>query len=223
VAHGISKIATVIDVPDEVLEDLEQARSYIDGRLTLFVQMEEEDQLLNGSGVAPNLLGLNATSGTQTKTVALTAAADVLLRANLDALYEAITLVRVVGMLEPDGVAIHPNDYQKFRLGKDGNNQYYGGGPFMGPYGQGSMVNDAPLWGLRTVVTSAVTEGVAWLGAFATGGTVFRKGGITVDATNSDGSKFLSNITTIRAEERVGLAILRPSAFVKVTFDWNPA
>lgn len=224
VSHSISKVATVLDVPDEVLEDLAQARSYIDGRLTLFIQMEEEDQLLNGSGVAPNITGLNTVSGTQSVTVAATGTdANAMVVPNLDGIYNAITEIRVVALMEPDGIVVHPNDYQKFRLGRDANDQYFGGGPFMGQYGQGGMVNDAPIWGLRTVVTAAVTEGTAWVGAFEAGGTVWRKGGITVDATNSDGDKFLSNITTIRAEERVGLAVYRPAAFDKVTFDWVSA
>lgn len=208
----ISKIATVIDVPDEVLEDLDQARSYIDGRLSLFVQMEEEQQLVSGDGTGTNITGLLNTSGTQTETAATE-------DDNLDALYRAITKVRTVALLEPDGVAINPLDYQYIRLTRDGNEQYYGGGPFTGAYGNGGLVNDPGVWGLRTVVTPAVPAGTAVVGAWQVGGAVFRKGGITVDATNSDGEKFRSNITTIRAEERVGLAIYRPAAFVEVTLD----
>lgn len=212
VEHGISKIATVLDVPDEFLEDMAAARSYIDGRLTLFIQMEEEDQLLNGSGTAPNLRGILNTSGIQTTTSA--AAAD-----NFDALYRAITAVRQVGMLEPDGVAINPTDYQALRLSTDGNGQYFGGGPFTGggSYGQSGAINDPGVWGLRTIVTPAVPVGTAVVAAWQAGAQVFRKGGITVDATNSDDGKFKTNITTIRAEERVGLAVYRPAAFNRVT------
>lgn len=210
VEHGLSKIATVLDVPDELLEDLDAARSYIDGRLILFIQQEEEDQVLNGSGVAPNVRGLLNTSGIQTG--AATAEAD-----NLDAFYRAITSVRQVAQLEPDGIVVNPTDYQTLRLTKDGNSQYYGGGPFAGPYGTSGGVNDPGLWGLRTIVTPAVAAGTAVVGAFKSGGQVFRKGGITVDSTNSDGDKFRSNISTVRAEERIALAIYRPAAFYKLT------
>jgi HK97 family phage major capsid protein len=78
-------------------------------------------------------------------------------------------------------------------------------------------VNDPGVWGLRTVVTPAVPAGTAVVAAWAAGAQVFRKGGITVDSTNSDGDKFRSNISTIRAEERLGLAVYRPSAFDVVT------
>lgn len=206
----LSKIATVLDVPDEFLEDMEAARSYIDGRLTLFIQQEEEDQLLNGSGTAPNVRGLLNTSGILTETS--TAAAD-----NFAALYRAITEVRTTALLEPDGVVINPTDYQRLRLETDSNGQFFGGGPFTGAYGNAGSVNDPGVWGLRTVISPAVAAGTALVGAFGAGAQVFRKGGITVDSTNADGEKFRSNISTIRAEERVTLAVYRPAAFNRVT------
>lgn len=210
VEHGLSKIATVLDVPDEFLEDMEAARSYIDGRLTLFIQQAEEDQLLNGSGAAPNVRGILNTAGIQTQNAA--DAGD-----NFDALYRAITQVRTGALLEPDGVVINPVDYQRLRLTTDGNGQYFGGGPFAGAYGNAGAINDPGVWGMRTVVSPAVPAGTAVLGAWSAGAQVFRKGGITVDSTNSDGEKFRSNISTIRAEERIGLAVYRPAAFVRVT------
>lgn len=210
VEHGLSKIATVLDVPDEFLEDMDAARSYIDGRLTLFIQLEEEDQILNGSGTAPNMRGILNTSGIQT--TASAASAD-----NIEAIYRAITSVRQVAQLEPDGVVVHPTDYQSMRLAQDGNGQYFGGGPFAGQYGNGGVVNDPGVWGLRTIVTSAVAQGTALVGAWQAGAQLFRKGGITVDSTNSDGEKFRSNISTIRAEERLALAVYRPAAFNRVT------
>lgn len=210
VEHALSKIATVLDVPDEFLEDMDAARSYIDGRLTLFIQQEEEDQILNGNGTAPNLRGILQTVGILTEASA--AAAD-----NFAAIYRAITEVRTVAQLEPDGLVIHPTDYQNLRLTQDANEQFYGGGPFAGAYGTGGAINDPAVWGLRTVITPAVAAGTVVVGAWKAGGMIFRKGGITVDSTNSDGEKFRSNISTIRAEERLGLAVFRPAAFNKVT------
>lgn len=211
VDQTLSKIATILDVPDEFLQDMSAARSYIDGRLTLFMQLAEENQLVNGSGTAPNIRGILNTSGIQTEVQA--AAPDTA----LDALYRAITKCRTVAFLEPDGVVINPTDYQAIRLTKDSNLQYYGGGPFTGAYGTSGGTNDPGVWGLRTVITTAVAAKTAIVGAWQAGGMVFRKGGIVVDSTNSDAAKFASNISTIRAEERLALAVFRPSAFVKVT------
>jgi hypothetical protein len=45
---------------------------------------------------------------------------------------------------------------------------------------------------------------------------VWRKGGMSVEATNSNDTDFLLNLIAIRAEERLGLAVYRPTAYVEV-------
>ncbi len=219
VDEPVRKIATTIKVTDEMLEDEAQIRSYIDGRLGLFVQMAEEAQLTSGSGVAPNLTGILNRAG-------LTAAQAKGADTALDAIFKDITKIRVASFLEPDSIVLHPTDWQNIRLLKDANNQYYGGGPFnYGPYGVGqntsrtSMITAGSdtLWGLRVVVTTAITVGTALIGAFGTAAQVFRRGGIVVEATNSNEDDFKNNLVAIRAEERLALAVYRPSAFSTVT------
>ena len=39
---------------------------------------------------------------------------------------------------------------------------------------------------------------------------------MTVEASNSHGSLFVQNLVAIRAEERLGLGLFRPSAFVQL-------
>ena len=70
---------------------------------------------------------------------------------------------------------------------------------------------------MRVLVTSAITVGTALVGAFGEGAAIFRKGGVTVEATNCHGTYFASDITTLRAELRLALGVFRPSAFVAVT------
>ena len=53
----VKKIATSLVVTDEMLEDVDQVQSYINGRLTLFVQNQTETSLLNGAGTN-DLVGL---------------------------------------------------------------------------------------------------------------------------------------------------------------------
>src|SRR5262249_3527123 len=56
--ESVRKLAHWLPVTDEILEDVAQLTSYINQRLRLGVQLAEDDQLLNGNGTAPNLLGL---------------------------------------------------------------------------------------------------------------------------------------------------------------------
>src|SRR5690606_5969633 len=91
---------------------------------------------------------------------------------NADALYRAATKVSTATGLTADAIVINPADYEALRLRKDGNEQYYGGGFFTGPYGNGEADWQPPIWGRRTVVTPAVAAGTAVVGAFATAATV---------------------------------------------------
>lgn len=204
----VKKIAVTGKVTDEMFADFPMMRDYVNNRLRFMVAEREEAQLLLGDGVGANLTGVLSTSGIQTQAKA----ADTV----PDAIHKAITKVRSVGFFEPDALVIHPNDWQDLRLLKDDNNQYYGGGPFTGPYGNGPIAGPT-LWGLRVVVTTAITEGTALVGAFQLGGQVFYREGITIDATNSNEDDFIYNRITIRVEERAALAIYRPLAFCKVT------
>ena len=125
--------------------------------------------------------------------------------------------------LDPDGIVVHPTNWQAIRTAKDTSGQYYGGGPFYGPYGgpQGpagaSQFSVDSIWGVPVVVTSAITLGSALVGAFGQAAAVYRRQGVTVEATNSHSTWFADNITAIRAEERLALAVYRQSAFTVVT------
>jgi HK97 family phage major capsid protein len=60
-------------------------------------------------------------------------------------------------------------------------------------------------------------RGTALIGAFKQGGQIFRRSGLTVEASNSHSTFFQENQTAIRAEERLALAVYRPGAFGTVT------
>ena len=72
-----------------------------------------------------------------------------------------------------------------------------------------------PLWGLTTVVTPAIKAGTVLAGAFKDA-TLFRKGGVRVDAANTNVDDFEHNLVTLRAEERIALKVPRPSAFAEI-------
>jgi HK97 family phage major capsid protein len=194
----VRKIATWIPATSEFLEDNAGIRSYIEQRLRFMLEREEEDQILNGNGDAPNLSGILDRS-----IQSVTSSND------LDAIYHAITEVRVDGQAEPTAVVIHPLSWQNLRLAKN-SGEYYGPGPF-------APDNVERIWGLQVRVTPLIAEGTALVGAFRPHAQVFRKGGVRVVASTEHSTYFTENKVAILAEERLAFAVYRPSAFCKVT------
>ena len=214
---GLKKIAGILKFSDEMLEDFGFLVSEINNRGMYLLGLAEEAQLLNGDGTGSNIEGLLNRSGVQTETA--TSVAD-----NPDAIFRASTKIATATGLTADGVVINPIDYQILRLRKDGNGQYFGGGFFQGEYGNGTIMEQPPVWGMRTVVTPMVEAKTVLVGAFRQAATVYRKGGVRIESTNSHGEDFTSNLVTTRIEERIALAVRVPSAVVNVTLsDVDPA
>lgn len=210
----VQKIVTFLPVSDEMLEDVDQIQSYINGRLGLFIRETEEDQLLNGTGTPPDISGILDRSNLNTSS-ALALDTDSV----IDAIHKALTVCRVTGGLEPDAIVAHPTDWSAIRLMKDANKQYYSGGPFtqFGPYGTGGGMAGDSLWGLPVVLSTKLAAGTILCGAFRTGAFIYRRRGLTVEASNSHSDFFAKNMTAIRAEERLALAVYRPQAFYQIT------
>ena len=200
----VKKIAVVGRVSDELYADYPAMQSYVDGRLRYMVGAKEEDQILNGDGAGANLTGILNTTGVLFQNSASGTLAD--------NIHQAITKVRAEGFFEPDALVIHPNDWQDLRLAKDDTLQYYSQGPF-------AQIGGNSIWGLPAVITTAIAEGTQLVGSFRLGAQLFYKNGITVEASNSDGNDFSYNRMAIRVEERVALAVFRPTAFCSIYAD----
>lgn len=208
----VKKIAVVLKVTDEMFADFPMLRDYINGRLRYMVLAKEEQQILYGTGAGSQITGiLNSSPQTQSATSV----------GELNAIMKAKTKVRLTangGGFEADGIVINPVDWEGLRLLQDQTNgQYFGGGPFTGAYGNGQFIEEPRVWGLRPVITEAITAGTALVGAFKLGATLWQREGVTMDATNSNEDDFNFNRITLRVEERIALAVWRPKAFCTVT------
>jgi HK97 family phage major capsid protein len=143
VTDSLKKIAGFIKLTDEMTEDLD---FFVSPRSTTGSSTSsrrfEEQQLLNGAGTGSTVTGLLNRSGIQTETQARPRVD------NADAVFRAMTKVQTATGLDADGIVINPTDYQAFRLKKDANSQYYGGG-FFQPSTAWAASLQPPLWGLQ--------------------------------------------------------------------------
>lgn len=202
------KICGFVQYSDEMLEDFAFLVSEINGRGVYQLQLAEESALLNGDGSGANMLGVLRTSGVQ----AITKGTDT----EADAIFKGISAISRSSGHTADAIVIGPAVFEKLRLSKDQNGQYYGGGMFSGQYGQDGLMLYPNLWGLTTVVTPAMGESTALVGAFKSAATLYRRGGVRVETTTSHADNFTKDIVTTRLEVRELLAVRQPLAFAAI-------
>ena len=199
-SDNVRKIAVWLPVTDEQLEDIPGVTAYLNNRLGFMVRQRLDSQVLVGDGTAPNISGITDRSGIQTQAKG----AD----PTPDAIYKAMTKVRVNAFSEPNAVVIHPNDWQDIRLLRTADGVYIWGSPS----------DSAPerIWGVRVIQTTAMTENTALVGDFNQTELAVKKG-LTFKTTDSHGEYFISNKQVVLAELRAALAVYRPAAFATVT------
>lgn len=208
VTSPYKKICGFVQYSDEMLEDFAFLVSEINGRGVYQLQLAEESALLNGDGSGANMRGVLKISGVQ----ALTKSTDT----EADAVFKGISAIGRSSGHTADAVVVSPSVYEKLRLAKDQNGQYYGGGMFSGQYGQDGLILYPNLWGLTTVVTPAMGDSTVLVGAFKSAATLYRRGGVRVETTTSHADNFTRDIVTTRLEVRELLAVRQPLAFAAI-------
>lgn len=77
--------------------------------------------------------------------------------------------------------------------------------------------SSSPLRGMNGFVSPDTGKGTALVGNAREEARIYRRGGVSIEMTNSHGELFVRNVNLIRAEERLALAVFRPSAGCAVT------
>ncbi|KRA58179.1 phage major capsid protein [Rhizobium sp. Root651] len=195
----VRTLAHLFKASRQILDDAPALRSYIDGRARYGLRFVEENQLLNGSGTGQNIHGLvpQATAFAPAFTDA-----D---QTGIDRLRLAILQV-VLAEYPATAFVLNPIDWAKIELTKDAGGNYIIGNP------QGSLT--PTLWNLPVVSTQAMAAGEFLTGAFSYGAQIFDRMEIEVLLSSENDKDFETNMLSIRAEERLALAVYRPESFV---------
>ncbi len=125
-----------------------------------------------------------------------------------DSLLGAITDIRAAGGT-PNGIVISAGNWAEVLTEKAAVTGNYLGG--MGP----QAAQELRAWGVQVVISANAADDLPLVGDFARGAKAYRRGGLTVDSTNTDQNDFILNLMTIRAEERVVLGITYPEWFLQ--------
>ncbi len=207
----VENIAVTLQVTNQLLEDEGFMRAYVTGRLRLFVGNREDEQLISGDGVAPNLEGILIVAGVNTETYSIASnVTDNTLA--IDTVYDGMTQIREA-FLAASSIGMAAATWSIFQLAKDGNSQYLFGGP-------GSTA-PARIWGVGVVQNENFPAHANPLEAIAIwareAAMVVRRNSISLAVTDAHASTFSSNVLTFRAEQRVAFPIFRPAGITVVT------
>lgn len=199
----VQVIAVTIPITTQIMEDGPTLVGYINGRLTYMLDYREEDEIIRGNGVTPDLKGILTYSGIQTQSTA-------------GAGEYAITIGNAIAKIElvdgyADGVAMNPATFWAMVT----HRAAAGSGTFdAGAFTQSPIQY---VWGLPVVRTNAMAANQNLVGNFAMGATLFDRSqsGVRIFEQHSDYAA--TNKVLLRAEERVALAVNRPDFFCVAT------
>lgn len=195
-------IAHWIPASKQILDDASALASYIDGRMRQGLLLAEEKALLFGAG----------TSGTVHGLVPQAQDFEAAIQVVDETVIDRIRLAMLQSMLAEyaaDGIVLNPTDWALIQMTKDKEGRYI--------VGNAVNSNLPLLWNVPVVETTGMTAGNFLTGAFGSAAQIFDREGITVEVSTEDSDNFRKNMVTIRAEERLAMAVYRPEAFVTGT------
>lgn len=199
----VRTIAHLAKASRQIMDDAPQLSSFVDGRMRFGVREVEEDQMLFGDGTGQNLLGIIPQASAFVNP--LEGRIDPAKITPIDRIRLAM-LQAVKAKFPATGHVLNDVDWTLIDLTKDANGVYVMAKP------QGITV--PTLWGLPVVTTQSMTEGRFLTGAFRLGAQYFQRMEIEVLISSENVDDFENNMLTVRAEERLALAVYRPQAFV---------
>lgn len=195
----VTTLAHWVLATKQILSDVPQLQSYINGRLMYGLKYVEEAQLLMGGGTGTDLNGI------YTQATAFSAPITISGATMIDNLRLGI-LQSHIAELPPNGIVLHPSDWTNIELTKTDDGAYLFSNP--------TSIVTPTLWGLPIVATQAMTIDKFLIGAFNTAAQIFDRWDADILVSTEDSDNFRKNLVTILCEERLALAVYRPEAFI---------
>lgn len=195
----VEKIGTYMTMSKEMFKDTPFMMNYLDTRGMGRLRNREDQRILYGTGVAPQISGL---------TTSAAAYSDILADAQvnrIDVLAASVTQA-MLNEYRPNIILLHPNDYLQTILEKDTQGNYLIPGAWSG---QLPVIN-----GARVIQNTAVTSDDFLTGDFTMGATLAIREDFNITFSDSHSTDFIDGNITVLFEERIALPIHNSNAFI---------
>ena len=189
-----------------MLDDIEGVTTFLQSRLPELLLRQEDTQILNGSGIRPNLLGLQSSGNYTAGAAAVTNRAETL----VNAISQLESLDR-----EANGILISPQDWYTLWLYKASTS-----GEYTLPVNLVEKINGKLyIAGVEVFRSTAQTFSDYLVGDWTMGANFITREPARVEFFFEDGTNAQSNQVTVRIEERVALPVYGNDYFIYGNFD----
>lgn len=210
-SENVQTLATWIPATRQILDDFSELSSYLNSALPYYVNLEEELQLLSGSGSGTNLHGL-IPQATAFDTTLTSAAAG---WNKIDLIGRALQQIATANEIAADWVVMNPIDWWGIRLTKDSFGRYILGDP------QSPVPPN--LFGKPVVPTTSIASGKFLVGNGQSVSAEIRdRMEMAVEISTEHSDYFIKNMVAIRAEKRLALVVKRAASYIYGTFTTSP-
>lgn len=199
-------IAGFLKISRNMLDDVEGMTTFLQSRLPELLLRQEDTQILNGSGVRPNLLGIQSVGNYTAGAAAVTNRAETL----INAIAQLENLDR-----EANGILISISDWYTLWLYKGATS-----GEYTLPVNLIEKVgNQMYVAGVPVYRSTAQTFSDYLVGDWTMGANLVTREPARVEFFVEDGTNVQSNQVTVRIEERVALPVYGSDYFIFGNFD----
>ena len=209
----IRTLAHFVPASRQILSDAPQVQSLIDTELSYGLQLESDDQLLNGDGTGQNLTGIlsDAAINNVGQLAAGTTAAQ-RPAAMIEHIRAAVTECQKFEYYNINGLVLNPVDFQTLETAKATD------GHFLLVAFAATSAETPQIWRVPVIVSNAIAVNNFLIGDWTLGAKVYQREGVSIRVSESDGTDFIKNAVKVLAEERMCLAVNRPKAYCKGLF-----
>jgi HK97 family phage major capsid protein len=206
-------IAGYLRITRKMLDDIPAMRSFLQARLIERYLNAEDQQLLSGNGVSPQLDGLitNAQAYSGTRTIAVEKIID--------------ACAQVEGNnYQATGILLSPKQYYAILMTKGSTLDYsLPGGSAVNIVNGQIYIAGVPVFKSTALFTQLPAQDTFLVGDWAMGAQLFIRENPIVRFFEEDGTNVRENKITVRVEGRVAMPIYSPTAFVTGSLNPTPS